>query len=79
MWGCLNWDSWDSVVWVLSELGFLGFCRGILGISVLVLGWGVFVCPLSCGCLWMGILPLRLFKGAGLASSFGFLLRRHQM
>ena len=40
MWGCLNWDFWDSVVWVLSELGFLGFCRGILGISVLVV-WGI--------------------------------------
>ena len=38
---------------------------------------GVFLCPLPCGFLLMGILPLRLFRGAGLSLPFG--LRRHRV
>ncbi len=73
---CMLWHVGLSELGFLGLGGFLGFCCCLNWdswdfVGGLVLGWGVFVCPLSCGCLLMGILPLRLFRGAGSPSPCG--------
>ena len=58
---CLNWDFWD---WK----DFWDFVVSCLGIGFL---FGRVFMATGGGCVFV-ILPLRLFRGAGLASSFGF-------
>ncbi len=51
-----NWDSWDFVG------GFWGFVVGVLVGRVFMA---------TCGWLGFLLLPLRLFRGAGLSSPLG--------
>ena len=66
-----------SMVFSLTWMeGMDGMFVGVVRMDGFVLG--VLNRPLPCGCLFW-FLPLRLFRGAGSASSSGFRLRRHWM